>query len=120
MTRSSTLKQRLYTIIFEAETPGGKAFDVILLLLILASVATVSLESVAELRQEHLRLFLALEWSFTIIFTVEYILRIYSTPRPFKYIFSFFGLVDLLSIIPTYLSLFILGTQYLLDRKSVV
>lgn len=110
----SKLKDRLYKIIFEAETPAGKAFDVMLLVLILASVAVVSLESVVALRREFLQYFLVLEWAFTIIFTIEYLLRIYSTPRPGKYIFSFFGIVDLLSIIPTYMSLFILGSQYLL------
>ncbi|WP_266205575.1 ion transporter [Pontibacter kalidii] len=110
----SALRRKLYRIIFEADTPAGKGFDVALLVLIILSVTIVSLESVVALRREYLELFLRLEWSFTIIFTIEYFLRIYSTPRPIKYIFSFFGLVDLLAILPTYLSLFILGSQYLL------
>ncbi|TPE45895.1 ion transporter [Pontibacter mangrovi] len=114
MAKEKTLKQQLYTIIFEAETPAGKLFDVLLLFFITASVTVVSLESVVTLRREHLHLFLGLEWGFTILFTIEYLLRIYSSPKPLKYIFSFFGLVDLLSIIPSYLSLFILGSQYLL------
>ncbi|MBC5991585.1 ion transporter [Pontibacter cellulosilyticus] len=109
-----SLRKKLYTIIFEAETPAGKWFDVVLLILILSSVIVVTLESVVELRREYLQLFLTLEWVFTIIFTVEYFLRIYSSPKPLNYIFSFFGIVDLLSIIPTYLSLFVLGTQYFL------
>ncbi|MDX5422496.1 MAG: ion transporter [Hymenobacteraceae bacterium] len=112
MTKAS-LQRKIYTVIFEAETPAGRAFDVLLLVLILASVMTVSLESVVELRRLYLPVFITLEWGFTILFTIEYLLRIYSTPRPFRYIFSFFGLVDFLAIIPTYLSLFILGSQYL-------
>ncbi|RDV14025.1 ion transporter [Pontibacter diazotrophicus] len=109
----STLRKKLYTIIFEAETTGGKAFDVVLLLLILLSVLVVSLESIEEINDKYLPLFRFLEWTFTILFTIEYALRIYSTPRPFKYIFSFFGIVDLLSILPSYLSLLIFGSQYL-------
>ncbi|GAA4445184.1 ion transporter [Pontibacter saemangeumensis] len=109
-----TYRQKLYEIIFEAETVEGKVFDVVLLVLILSSVLVVTLESISELNQQYLPLFRFLEWSFTIIFTIEYLLRIYSTPRPLKYIFSFFGIVDLLSIIPTYLSLLVIGSQYLL------
>lgn len=107
-------RQRLYIILFEAETVKGKVFDVILLVLILASVLVVCLESVPVLHGRYLPVFRLLEWAFTIIFTIEYFLRIYSTPRPLKYIFSFFGLVDLMSIIPTYLSLMLVGSQYLL------
>ncbi len=92
----------------------GKAFDILLLLLIISSVLVVSLESVKELRRQYLQQFITLEWIFTILFTIEYLLRIYSTPKPLKYIFSFFGIVDLISIIPTYLSLVIMGSQYLL------
>lgn len=114
MPTQSTVRKKLYKIIFEADTNAGKAFDIALLILIVISVTIVSLETVVSLRRNYLDLFIRLEWTFTIIFTVEYLLRIYSTPRPFKYIFSFFGLVDFISIIPTYLSLFILGSQYLL------
>ncbi|MFD2515613.1 ion transporter [Pontibacter locisalis] len=110
----NTFREKLYRVIFEAETAGGKVFDIILLVLIIASVVVVSLESVVELRRAYLPYFQALEWGFTILFTIEYLLRIYSTPKPIKYIFSFFGMVDLLSIIPTYLSLIIAGSQYLL------
>jgi voltage-gated potassium channel len=111
---NDSLKRKLYTIIFEAETPAGRAFDVIVLCLIVASVLVVSLDSVVTLRREYLPVFQAMEWSFTILFTIEYALRIYSTPRPLKYIFSFFGIIDFLAIVPTYLSLFVLGSQYLL------
>ncbi len=113
-TQKVSLQKKIYTIIFEAETPAGKIFDVALLIMILASITVVSLESVVELRRKYQVLFLTLEWIFTILFTIEYILRVYSSPKSLKYIFSFFGIVDLLSIIPTYMSLFIIGSQYLL------
>ncbi len=112
--KEASLRKKIYLIIFEAETKYGKFFDVILLVLILASVMIVTLESVVSLRRQFLQIFITLEWIFTILFTIEYILRVYSSPKPARYIFSFFGLVDLLSIIPTYMSLFILGSQYLL------
>ena len=108
------LRERLYRTIFGTDTPAGKTFDLILLILILLSVIVVLLESVVELRKEYQSLFLTIEWIFTIIFTIEYLLRIYSSPKPKGYIFSFFGLVDLLSILPTYLSLLLGGLQYLL------
>lgn len=110
----NTFRGKIYKVIFEAETAEGKVFDVLLLIMILASVTVVSLESIVTLRKHYLGYFTALEWGFTILFTIEYLLRIYSTPKPIKYIFSFFGIVDLLSIIPTYLSLFVIGSQYLL------
>lgn len=112
--KNDSLKKKLYTIIFEAETPAGRAFDIILLFLIVASVTVVSLESVVEIRRNYLHIFQVMEWAFTILFSIEYLMRIYSTPRPFKYIFSFFGIIDFLAIIPTYLSLFVVGSQYLL------
>jgi voltage-gated potassium channel len=112
--RNESLKRKLYTIIFEAETPAGRTFDIMLLMLIVASVLVVSLESVVAFRRDYLHIFLALEWAFTILFTIEYFLRIYSSKKPLSYIFSFFGIIDFLAIIPTYLSLFFVGSQYLL------
>lgn len=109
-----TFRQKLYAVIFEAETVEGKVFDVMLLVLILSSVLVVTLESISSLNRHYFQVFRLIEWSFTIIFTIEYFLRIYSTPKPLKYIFSFFGIVDFLSIIPAYLSLLIVGSQYLL------
>lgn len=108
------MKRKLYSIIFEAETTAGRTFDIILLIIIVASVVVVSLESVVSLRRDHLQLFQTLEWSFTILFTIEYFVRIYSSQKPVNYIFSFFGIIDFLAIIPTYLSLFVIGSQYLL------
>ncbi|WP_018477924.1 ion transporter [Pontibacter roseus] len=113
-TGQNTLQRRLHTIIFEAETPAGKTFDILILMLILASIVVVSLESVVEIRRKYLPILQGLEWAFTGLFTIEYLLRIVSTRKPLRYIFSFFGIIDLLAIIPTYLSLFILGSQYLL------
>lgn len=111
---SSTIKEKLYQIIFESHTKAGKAFDVFLLIIILLSVLTVALESVDDYRAALGVLFLKAEIVFTIFFTIEYFLRIYSTPKPWKYIFSFFGLVDLLAILPTYLAFFFTGAQALL------
>ena len=109
-----TLKQKLHEIIFEADTRPGKIFDVLLIISILLSVGVVLLESVNEIREAHGELFTLAEWFFTALFTVEYILRLYCVGSPGKYARSFYGMVDLLSIIPTYLSLIIPGSQYLL------
>jgi len=110
----SPYRKKLHSIVFESETTAGKMFDVILLVFILASVVVVSLETVVHLRRLYFPVFQKLEWGFTILFTIEYFLRIYSAPRPLKYMFSFFGLVDLFSIIPTYLNIFVVGAQYFL------
>lgn len=107
-------QQRLHTIIFEADTPAGRAFDVLLLVSIGLSVLVVFFESVPDIRARYGPLLLRIEWIFTILFTVEYLLRLLSVQQPLRYAVSFFGVVDLLSILPTYLSLLIPGTQYLL------
>ena len=103
-----------YDIIFEADTPAGKAFDVALLLLIVLSVAAVMLESVEAVRLRAGALLLGLEWTFTVIFTFEYIARLVCVRRPSRYALSFFGIVDLLAILPTYLSIFFAGSHALL------
>ena len=105
---------KLHEVIFEADTPAGKWFDVLLILAILISVVMVMLDSVASMRNAYGRILLAGEWFFTILFTIEYILRVFSVGRPWAYVTSFFGAVDLLAILPTYLSLIIPGAQYLL------
>ena len=105
---------RLHTIVFEADTPGGKRFDVLLLTAIVASVAAVMLESVPSVRARHGAALLAVEWGFTILFTVEYLVRFVSVRYPSRYALSFFGVVDLLAIVPTYLSLLLPGSQVLL------
>lgn len=112
-------KDLWYSIIFEAETPAGKRFDVLLLVAILFSVLAVMLESVSAISEafgEELRI---LEWFFTLLFTIEYFARIYVIKKKLRYVTSFFGLVDLLSIIPTYLSLFFAGTHTLLVIRSL-
>ena len=111
---SAHVKHKIHEIIFEADTPAGKAFDLALILCILASVTAVMLDSVAAIRANHGHLLLTVEWTFTLLFTLEYLVRIYISPRPSRYVFSFYGLVDLLSIIPTYLAVFIAGANYLL------
>ncbi len=112
-------RHRLHEIIFESDTRAGKYFDVVLLVLILASVVTVMLESTEYWREEHGELLHILEWVFTIFFTIEYILRLYCVLKPWKYATSFFGIIDLLAIIPTYLTFFFVGTQSLVVIRSL-
>jgi voltage-gated potassium channel len=107
-------RYRLHDVIFEAATPAGKAFDVALLWAIVLSVVAVSLESVASIRAQYGPVLRAVEWGLTALFTVEYGLRLMCVRRPLGYATSFFGVVDLLSVIPTYLSLVVAGTQALL------
>ncbi|MBA3634327.1 MAG: ion transporter [Acidobacteria bacterium] len=111
------LRDRLHEIIFEADTRAGKIFDLVLLWLIITSVAVVILESVKSLGEEYGEAFYYFEWIFTVFFTLEYILRLLSVRRPLRYAFSFFGIIDLLAIIPGYLRLLIPGTHYLLTIR---
>ena len=105
---------RLHAIIFEADTPAGKLFDLLLILAIILSVIAVMFDSVAEVRAEHGRMLYVIEWIFTLLFTVEYLTRIISLGQPTRYIRSFYGLVDLIAILPTYISLLLPGSQYLM------
>ena len=107
-------RQKLHELIFEAETPLGKFFDIFLIIAILASVIVVMLESVSSLDLQWGRLFDLLEWIFTILFTLEYFARIVALKKPYYYIKSYYGIIDLLSILPTYLSLLFTGTQALM------
>ncbi|MDX1285280.1 MAG: ion transporter, partial [Draconibacterium sp.] len=109
----SKSKEKIYEVIFEADTPTGKIFDVSLLIVILISVALVMLESVPTIRENNQQFLKISEWIITIIFTLEYALRIIIVRKPWKYIFSFYGVIDFLSVIPTYLSLVIVGSQSL-------
>ena len=115
---SSTFRDKLHEIIFEADTPEGKAFDVILLILIAASVLTVMLESIEPLQRQYATLFTVVEWVFTVFFTIEYLLRLYCVLRPMKYATSFFGIIDLLAILPSYLALFLPTAQYFLIIRA--
>ncbi|HEY0055673.1 MAG TPA: ion transporter [Pedobacter sp.] len=114
-----TFRNRVYTIIFHSDTPGGRRFDVILLWLILLSMLSVFLESVASVRKNYQSIITAVEWFFTIIFTIEYIFRLYSSPRRLRYFFSFYGIIDLMAIIPGYLGLLIPNLQYLLVIRAL-
>lgn len=111
--RDTDWRNRVHEIIFEAETPGGKAFDLVLLIVILISVVNVSLESVAEIQDDWGPQLRAVDWAITILFTIEYVLRLAAVRRPLRYARSFFGVVDLLAILPVYLSFFIAGSQSL-------
>jgi voltage-gated potassium channel len=106
-------KDALYEIIFEADTPAGRAFDIVLLWVISLSVLTVMLESVDSIAREYRGVLVLAEWIFTILFTVEYVLRLVIVRRPLRYARSFFGMVDLVACLPTYLSLVLAGSQYL-------
>ncbi|SMO51411.1 ion transporter [Fodinibius sediminis] len=108
------LRHRIHEIIFEADTRAGKTFDLVLLVSIVASVVVVMLDSIASFRSAYGDWFYGIEWFFTILFTIEYAMRIYSVQKASGYIFSFFGLVDLLSIVPTYISILLPGSQYFL------
>lgn len=109
--REGSLRDRLHTVIFGTETPAGRMFDVVLLWAIVVSVLLVMLESVQEVR-EHYGVWLRYaEWGFTALFTVEYLLRLWVVDRPVRYARSFFGLIDLLSILPTYLAILLPGAQ---------
>ena len=112
--RPGGLRARLHEVIFEADTPAGRAFDLLLLLAITASVIVVMLESVAAIRLRVGPTLRALEWGFTVLFTVEYLLRLASVHRPLRYAVSAFGIIDLLAILPTYLSVLLPGAQSLL------
>ena len=113
------MKKKIYDIIFKADTREGVLFDVVLLILILASIILVMLESVEEIHTKFGPEFDIAEWIITILFTVEYFLRIYVTEKPKRYIFSWFGMIDLLSVLPKYLSFFLTGTHALIALRSL-
>jgi voltage-gated potassium channel len=110
-------RQRLYTIIFEADTPAGLLFDVLLVIAILCSVVVVLMDSVQSIHARHATIMNALEWMFTLLFTVEYVARLSCVRRPLRYATSFFGIVDLLSIVPTYIALLVPEANALLDVR---
>ncbi|MEM8886295.1 MAG: ion transporter, partial [Planctomycetota bacterium] len=112
-------KEHWYEVIFEADTPAGKAFDVVLLVMIAMSVVTVMLESVPEYRETHGVQLQRAEWFFTIAFTLEYIARIACAPRRGAYVRSFFGMVDLLAILPTYFMVLYPGAQSLAVLRAL-
>ncbi|MGB3466787.1 MAG: ion transporter [Cyclobacteriaceae bacterium] len=113
------LRLRLHIIIFGTDTRAGKLFDVVLLYAILLSIIVVMLESVREINEQYDTLLSGLEWAFTIFFSIEYLLRLFCSFRPRKYAFSFLGIIDLLAILPTYLTIFAPGVQFLVVIRSV-
>lgn len=112
-------QSRLHEIIYESNTKAGKAFDIALLIFILASIATVMLDSVPSLNKKYGDTFFVMEWVFTILFTIEYILRLICIKRPMGYVTSSLGIIDLLAIIPSYLSIFYGGAQSLLVFRAL-
>ncbi|MFV0304866.1 MAG: ion transporter [Moheibacter sp.] len=111
--KENQLKEKIFSIIFEADTFYGKLFDIILLIVILLSVGLVMLESVPAINARYHDLLVVLEWMVTALFTIEYALRLYCVRRPWRYFFSFYGVIDLLSILPTYLGIIYPSTKYL-------
>ena len=112
-------RDNLHTIIFEAETPGGKVFDVLLLISIVLSLMAVILDSVGSIHSAYGDLLIRIEWVFTFLFSIEYVLRVICVKRPSQYIKSFYGIVDLLAVLPTYLAFFVGGTQSFLVIRSI-
>lgn len=110
-------RRKIHEIIFEADTFAGRAFDIVLISAIVLSVIVVLLDSVSSYQQRFGTFLYAAEWFFTILFTIEYIFRLISVRRPWRYALSFFGLIDILAILPTYASLFVPGVQYLLTVR---
>jgi voltage-gated potassium channel len=115
----NSFRERLHEIIFEAETPEGKLFDVILLGMILLSILVLMLETVPAYQARWQDEFKILDWTFTLFFTIEYLLRLYCVYSPKRYVVSFFGIIDLISILPSYLSIFFPGTQSLMIVRGL-
>lgn len=112
-------KEKVHEVIYEADTPAGKLFDVILLLVILLSILLVMLESIESIGTKYAYILDVAEWVITILFSIEYIARIISVEKPKTYVFSFYGIIDLLSTIPKYISLFALGTHSLVALRAL-
>ena len=116
---SKSWKVKLHDIIYEADTPAGKWFDIALFIIIIISIILVMLESVSEIDNKYHNFLYIAEWIITIFFSIEYIARIISVKKPSKYIFSFYGIIDFLSTIPLYLSFFLVGSQSLVALRAL-
>lgn len=112
-------KEKIHRVIYEADSPTGKYFDILLLILILTSIVAVMLESIEEIDSKYHKILNISEWIITILFSLEYIARIISVKKPKEYIFSFFGIIDLLSTIPKYLSFFFVGSHALVALRAL-
>ena len=117
--RQSGWRARWFHIIFGHDDPPGRLFDLVLIVIILSSIVVAVLDTVVDLNVRFETAFYVLEWIFTIAFTLEYLMRLAVVARPRRYALSFFGIIDLLSVLPAYLSLFITGSQYLLVIRAV-
>lgn len=111
-------RKNIYIIIFKSDTRAGRLFDLMLLIMISLSILSVFMESVAAYRARYGTIIYIAEWFFTVLFTIEYTLRIYVSHKPFRYIFSFYGLIDLIACLPSYISLIFIGTQYLVVIRA--
>ena len=116
---TASWRHRLHEIIYEADTPLGRLFDVLLLILILLSVLLVCLESVPSINNQYKDIFNIIEWGITFIFSIEYLLRLIAVNKPFNYVISFYGIIDLLSTIPKYISLFFIGSESLIALRAL-
>jgi voltage-gated potassium channel len=117
--KPNTWQFKLHEVIYESNTPAGKAFDIFLLIAIFASISVVMLDSVASIHATHGILMNRLEWGFSILFTIEYFLRLICIKKPLKYVFSLLGIIDLIALIPSYLSIFFIGAQSLLVFRAL-
>ena len=117
--RSESIKRKIQEIIFEADTFGGKLFDILLLIAIVSSIIVVMLESVEPINIKYGVAFNVFEWVVTILFTIEYILRVYATGKPLKYVFSFYGIIDFLAFAPTYLMPLFPQSQYFFVARAL-
>ncbi|CAG8867991.1 hypothetical protein PS627_02752 [Pseudomonas fluorescens] len=119
MQTASSWRERLFVIVFQSDTTAGRRFDKILLLIILASLVTVILDSINEVHRNYGSVLAGIEWGFTAIFLTEYLARLYCSPKPLRYAFSFYGLVDLLAIVPGIIALYNSDAQYLLIVRVI-
>jgi voltage-gated potassium channel len=114
-----TTRKKLYAIVFGTNTKAGRRFDIVLLWFILISVFIVMMESIPAIRYQYVKPLFTIEWFFTIAFSLEYLLRVLVSPRPVRYIFSFWGVVDLVAILPSYLSLVFPGYHYFVIIRMI-
>ncbi len=119
MDNSQDWRNRLYIIIFQTDTRTGQRFDSWLLLTIMASLVVVIIDSIDSLHRDYAALLAAIEWGFTLVFAIEYGLRLYCSPKPLRYAFSFYGLIDLLAILPGVLAIYYADAQYLLIIRVI-
>ncbi len=117
--KKGSLRQKIHSVIFEADTFWGKTFDVVLLIVIILSIVLLMLESIDSYNFKYHDLFKRLEWILTILFSIEYILRLYSVKKPWKYATSFYGIIDLLATLPSYLEFFFAGSHYFLIIRAL-